>query len=800
MVHTITTERTASLANATDPFSLKALNERISVNGRAFVSVYDAATHQLTTRSPVGRQISSVLDSRGRLVQMQYGGLATRSYIYDLRGRLISAIQGSGDSNRTTSLAYNAGGFLQSITDATNQTSSLARDSNGRITELTGPDGGSTHFGYDANSNVTTLTPPGQPDHTFAYNQNNQVLAYTAPNVGTQNNQTLYTYDLDRDLLAVNLADGQSLSFQYDSAGRGSLVDMTFGDTGYHYDAAGRMATVSREQGSDITYTYDGALPVETTWSGTVVGRVNRIFDNNFLLISLSVNGTNAIELTYDPDGLLIQVGNLILTRSAESGLVKNTALGIVSDTLSYDVFGAPATYAASQNGNAVYSAAYDRDILGRIVTKRESIGGIEHTFTYAYDPASRLTEVRQDGNLTARYSYDANGNRLTRTDSAGPIITAGYDAQDRLIQFGSTTYVHNAKGERQSKTAGGQTTAYQYDTLSNLTGVTLPNATQIEYVLDGQQRRVGKKRNNVLVQAFLYQDDLKPIAELDGSNDVVSRFVYATGVNVPAYMIKAGLTYRIITDHLGSPKLVIDTATGNIAQQIDYDEFGKVTLDTNPGFQPFGFAGGIYDQDTRLVHFGAREFDPETGRWITKDPIGFNGGDGNLYAYAANDPINLVDSAGFKPGDPFNSVEDAAYDALKFIQEKSIKKTHEYGGYIYQDKDGKFKCSPLEMTDGATGGSLPFNNPKGTKVLANVHTHPGIDEDGGRQQDDNRNVFSEEDIQMANKFKIKVYVLNNYGNFAVFDPLRKAKEKSRVIRKGNTPPESDLCDGGEKC
>jgi RHS repeat-associated protein len=171
--------------------------------------------------------------------------------------------------------------------------------------------------------------------------------------------------------------------------------------------------------------------------------------------------------------------------------------------------------------------------------------------------------------------------------------------------------------------------------------------ASDDTYVIDLQNRRIGKKVNGVLVQGFLYQDQLNPVAELDGSGNVVARFVYATGINVPDYVVKDGVTYRIITDHLGSPRVIINVATGEIAQRMDYDEFGKVTLDTNPEFQPFGFAGGLYDKDTGLVRFGARDYDAETGRWTAKDPIRFNGDDTNLYGYCFIDPVNNIDPSG---------------------------------------------------------------------------------------------------------------------------------------------------------
>ena len=181
---------------------------------------------------------------------------------------------------------------------------------------------------------------------------------------------------------------------------------------------------------------------------------------------------------------------------------------------------------------------------------------------------------------------------------------------------------------------------------------VTLPGDMLIDYVIDAQNRRIGKKVNGLLTQGFLYQDPLNPVAELDSSGQIVSRFVYAEKANVPSYMIRDGITYRIISDHLGSPRLVVNTVDETIVQRMDYDEWGNITLDTNPGFQPFGFAGGIYDPHTRLTRFGARDYDAGMGRWIAKDPIRFDDGF-NMYAYVWNNPINWIDRNGLNGEDP---------------------------------------------------------------------------------------------------------------------------------------------------
>jgi RHS repeat-associated protein len=148
-------------------------------------------------------------------------------------------------------------------------------------------------------------------------------------------------------------------------------------------------------------------------------------------------------------------------------------------------------------------------------------------------------------------------------------------------------------------------------------------------------------------VRAWLYQDQLEPVAELDGAGNVVARFVYGSRPNIPDYAVTASGTWRIFSDHLGSPRLVVNASTGALVQRLDYDEFGRVTFDSNPGAQPFGFAGGIFDADTGLVRFGARDYDAETGRWTTRDPSGPGPAQSNAFEYAGSDPIGGFDATG---------------------------------------------------------------------------------------------------------------------------------------------------------
>ena len=255
-----------------------------------------------------------------------------------------------------------------------------------------------------------------------------------------------------------------------------------------------------------------------------------------------------------------------------------------MSDTRTFNSFGEPQTYRVTANGTEQLLVEYlARDNLGRLQQKRETIGGQTATYAYTYDAAGRLEDVTKNGLSVATYDYDLNGNRLSRLTPTS-LDEGSYDDQDRLTQYGNASYTYSANGELEQKTVGSQVTTYGYDVLGNLRTVTLPDGRLIEYVIDGQNRRIGKKVNGALVQGFLYDDQLRIAAELDGAGTVVARFVYGTRVNVPEYMVKGGTTYRIVTDHLGSPRLVINTSTGAIVQRMDYDEFGTGDAGHKPG------------------------------------------------------------------------------------------------------------------------------------------------------------------------------------------------------------------------
>jgi len=641
MSRTVTTD--------TDPQqSLLAQVDVTKINGKAFTTTYNASAKTLTSVSPVGRQTVTTLDAKGRVAQVQTGKLSPTAYAYAARGQLQTVTVGTGSTARLTTFGYDDFDRLSTVTDPSNRVQQYIYDDANRVVGQTFADQRTVAFGYDANGNVTSVTPPGRPAHGFAFTPNELMSSYTPPTVdGTA--VTTYEYNLDMQPTVIHRPDGSTINFTYDSAGR--LAMTTYPSVGGNvtvtrtYDpTTGNLSGVTTSEGQSLAYGYDGSLPTSTTWSGNVAGSVSRTYNNDFRVATESVNGANSVAFGYDNDGLLTSVDGLSITRDPANGFISDTTLGSVTDHRTYDGYGLVATYEAKFGTTSLYSTAYVRDSLGRIGQKTETIQGTTTVWNYSYDQAGRLWQVMQNGTVTATYLYDANGNRTSKTTPSGT-ESGTYDAQDRLLTYGKWSYTYTANGDLQGKTDTntGQVTNYSYDAQGNLRHVSLPDGRSVDYSVDAQNRRVAKKINGTVVRKWIYKTPLRPVAEFDGSGTLLSR--YLDGVTM-----KGGTSYRVVADHMGAPRLLVNSATGAVGQRLDFDEWGQVIADSSVGFQVFGFAGGIYDPDTGLVRFGARDYDPVVGRWTARDPSLFGGGQANLFAYSLNDPVNWRDSNGRIP------------------------------------------------------------------------------------------------------------------------------------------------------
>jgi RHS repeat-associated protein len=265
---------------------------------------------------------------------------------------------------------------------------------------------------------------------------------------------------------------------------------------------------------------------------------------------------------------------------------------------------------------------------------------------------------------LVAQYEYDANGNRIRFVGTLpADTATGSYDDQDRLRRLGDTTFGYTANGDLALRVTGADTTQYSYDPFGNLITVRLSSGDRIDYLVDGANRRVVRKLNGSVTTAWLYQSGSDPVAELDGTGAVIARYIYGTRAHVPDYVVKGDSTYRLLSDHLGSIRQVVNVTSGFIAEERDYDAWGRVTLDTAPGLITLGYAGGLTDPLTTLIRFGARDYDPTVGRWCSRDADRLDPVVLQTYEYAASDPLNFIDPEGDRalpiPGPPQVSPPD---------------------------------------------------------------------------------------------------------------------------------------------
>ena len=668
---TRTTEilKATGLADPADPFSYSEIITTTKINNAVTTDIFTKQSLTRTIRDPEGVITNIKINNLERPVSMQLGNDVPMTITYDERGR-VSEVNQSGQNKIT--YTYNEQGYVETETNGLNQVTSYGYDLAGRQTSITLPDSRIIEYKYNADGKIIEITPPGKPPHVFNYNLMELLESYLPPFLSGEDVNTTYEYNLDKQLTAVNRPNGKTLNYSYHSV-TGLLESMDFepGELqSYTYipnTEHPSVITSPDEVQSSFSYFGMEDLASETQTIGTDSIKVSFEHDNYFRPINrtIEVNSSivGSIPTDYRLNGQPSLVGEMSLGYDTSSGRLVSTILNKVRDTRTYDQYGNLKSYRVGfypgtkcktidieSCATEFYSYQLTRDTLNRIIQKDEKVQGVTAKYKYGYDTAGRLAWVTKNGATESLFNYDSNSNRISGKQNRKS-FTATYDSQDRLLTYtlqGSLpkSFEYNANGELVSITEGGVVTNFTPDVLGRLKSVTLPNSSLINYKLDHEGRRAQKLINGSPVKRLVYEDTSKVAAELDPAG-VIKEYVYATNINSADYM-KVGTTlYRVIKDHLGSPRFVVNARTGSIVQRMDYNEWGMVTLDTNPGFQSFGFAGGIYDQDTKLVKFGARDYDGSTGRWLSKDPILFNAGDTNLYGYVLQDPVNLIDPTG---------------------------------------------------------------------------------------------------------------------------------------------------------
>ncbi|MBS1971499.1 MAG: DUF4329 domain-containing protein [Bdellovibrionales bacterium] len=760
----------------TDPFGFTSIVRTANTRGRITTSTYTAATKTLNEVSHEGATATTVYNSYEQPVSQQTGSDTPWTFSYDADGRPSQLTQGS---KNTLTYTYNTAGYVQSVTNALSEVTSYIYDLAGRVTQVTLPDTRVVSYSYDANGNLTSVTPPSKPAHNFTFNLFETLDTYSPPALsGLTNKNTTYAYNLDKQLTKITRPDLQEVNYNYNSTtGQISSIQLPTGSYTYTFKTnEDRIDNISSPDDFNSKFGYYGykiaSDALRKTSTNFLYGLTSFTYDADHRLSSRTVRGnlstdTSTINYTYNNDDQLTTVGDMALTYEYPSGRLSTTSIGKITDSRTYDAYGNLQTYTAtytptSGSPQTLYSYTFTRDALSRIATKTETIQGVTDVYAYSYDSAGRLTQVLKNTALYSSYTYDSNGNRTSGT-TAGTAFTATYDDQDRLLTYNTRSYSYNANGDlTQIQWTPTTQSTYTYDAIGNLKQAVLTSGNNITYSYDGLNRRALKLDGTTLKFRYLYEDKYRVSAQVNNSGQILKAYVYATDINVADYMTVSGVTYRLIKDHLGSPRLVVNVSDGTVIQRMDYNDLGEAVADTNGGFQPFGFAGGLYDAQTKLVKFGARDYDARAaGRWTAKDPIRFSGDSANLYSYTFADPVNFMDIDGLKPGDKFKTAREAAQDAIKYVNDQSIREDIEYAGTVNINSDGTYSA-----TDPQGGGKhkSDFMVDK-EKCKAIYHTH-GADSPGW--DDEN---FSAKDKAEARRFKLPSYLGTPSGKIKVYKP-----------------------------
>jgi RHS repeat-associated protein len=553
---------------------------------------YDSAGNLSTITDPLGHQTTLTYNAAGQPLTITTPA-GTTQLGYD-QGDLATITDPTG---KTTTRFTDGGGRPISVTTPLGQRTRYAYDPLNQLTTITDPLGGTTQFSYDGNGNLVSLTDARSSVTGYTYNSMDRATTRTDPLTHAET----YTYDNNGNQTSATDRKSQVTQTPYDVLDRPTQATYQDGSTTtYTWDAGNRLTQLVDSLASTITRSYDGLDRL--TQEGTPQGTVSYAYDPAGRRTSMTVLGQPTVNYNYDATDRLTQI----------------------------------------TQGSATVTFAYD------MANRRTGLTLPNGVVTgYTYDATSRLTGLTYSlgatvlGTLT--YSYDANGNRTVMggtwaaTGLPQPVASATYDAANRQVTFGGLTLSYDLNG---NLTSDG-TNTYTWDARNQLVGMNGASVTA-SFSYDPLGRRQGKTINSAATQ-FLY-DGLTPVQELTGAAVGANLL---TGLGIDEYFTRTDTTgaSHFLADALGST-LALTDATGSIPTTYTYEPFGATTITGATTGNSFAYTGREND-GTGLYYYRARYYHPALQRFISEDPIGFAGGDVNLYGYVFNRPTAFGDSSG---------------------------------------------------------------------------------------------------------------------------------------------------------
>ncbi|MDQ3724686.1 MAG: DUF6531 domain-containing protein [Actinomycetota bacterium] len=649
---------TGLILSQTDPLGRKTEFEYDSVGNVKEVTRLAGTEDEVTTKieyEPGTTNVTKVTDPLGHATALDYGPkgeLLTRTdalenvTTFSYNGEGLPTTLGDPEDGETKFVYQD--GDLVAVTDPLGRTTSQFVDALGRARAITSPNGQQSVLSYDEADRVTSITSPSGAQTTFGYDKDGNLISLEDP----RGNETTMTYDaMDRLESQTNPLE-DTAEWNYDKAGLLIESISLGGDvTKYSYDELGRLAKVRfKVEGllaqSTIEYEYDDGdrlIGVNDSASGEYVLE----YDDLDRLTSIS-GPTGTVGYAYDDAG-------------------RRTSMWVPGQpALAYEYDDANRLIEVSRSGDSVLLAYDDASRL----TNLELPNGIQQI--YEYDKAGQATSITYKKGQTTlgdiKYAYDANGRteaiwgsyaRLvvpaalgTGTFNAANQLTKrgaeefAYDDDGNLIEDGSNEYSWNARGQLTGIT-GGTTASFGYDPFGRRISKTL-GGTTTKMIYDGPnvvQESVGGSVTANLINGLRI-------------DQVFSR---ATSTGTDSYL----------TDQLGSTVALADGG-GEVDTTYAYEPFGKVSSAGAASDNPFQFTGREND-GTGLQFNRARYYDPTSGRFISPDPLGFEGSGANLYGYAAGAPLTFTDPLGEyawlnKWPDPMGWLEDKVSEGMSEI------------------------------------------------------------------------------------------------------------------------------------